>query len=205
MALTASSPSSATMVATATGWVMYGSPESRRCPWWALDASVCALRTMAKSSSGRPFSRMAMMPSTDSVGGGMIARAGFSTAAGTGSTNAGTGSTATGTGSTARAGAPEDAGSAGPAVTSSSGASSPVVGIINPERTVDGPIGTDYQWRTLVLSVADTRAQWRPLGHATQSRAWANYPGCSLCRTPLPLAPPARLSSRRPSSSASPC
>ncbi len=84
-ALTVSRPSSAMIVATATGWVMYGSPESRRWDSCALVARTCARRTRSRSSPGRRTLRIARMPSTSAVGGGMRARAGFSGDASAGS------------------------------------------------------------------------------------------------------------------------
>ena len=49
----ASRPSSATMVATAMGCVMYGSPERRNCPSCAERATRAAALMVVTSSSGR--------------------------------------------------------------------------------------------------------------------------------------------------------
>ena len=66
------------MVATATGWVMYGSPEILCWPSCAFVANACARRTRSRSSPTRRTESVERMPSTSDVGGGIRARAGFS-------------------------------------------------------------------------------------------------------------------------------
>ena len=41
------------MTATATGWVMYGSPERRFCPWCASSATSSARRTFCLADGRR--------------------------------------------------------------------------------------------------------------------------------------------------------